>query len=209
MICAKEDEKPAVSDIQGLQPSVKGDVKTENLVKTATVLVNTAVAEAMTIVRGTAGSVEKETNNEELKKVASTLLKHVFYIVCHKWKLYYSHIQNTNLDSVKDTDDVTIDKNNLPQTNDINEVNNKIIWKNDDATASNLIVDDCVPLTDGETVKDELVHHIVGTTVSADHLETVSICRTPERNLSRANPVLKKSEPNICLKEGQSPVNEV
>ena len=204
VICAKDDEKPMVSDIRGLQPSVKGDVNTENLVKTATVLVNTAVAEAMTIVRGTAGPVEKETNNEEIRKVASTVLKHVFYIVCHKWKLYYSHIQSTNFDSVEDTDDVTIDNDNLPQTNDINEVNNKIIWKNDDATASNLITDDCIPLTDGEAVKDELVHHIVGTTVSADHLETVSISRTPGRNLSHANPVLKKSEPNICLKEGQS-----
>ena len=52
VICAKDDEKPMVSDIRGLQPSVKGDVNTENLVKTATALVNTAVAEAMTIVRG-------------------------------------------------------------------------------------------------------------------------------------------------------------
>ena len=204
VICTKDDEKPMVSEIRGFQQSVKGDINTENLVKTATVLVNTAVAEAIAIVSGTAGSVERKINNEEIKKVASTVLKHVFYIVCHKWKLYYSHIKNTNLDSVNHTDDVTIDNDNLPQTNDINEVNNKIIWKNDDATASNLITDDCIPLTDGEAVKDELVHHIVGTTVSADHLETVSISRTPGRNLSHANPVLKKSEPNICLKEGQS-----
>ena len=204
VICAKDDEKPMVSEIRGFQQSVKGDVNTENLVKTATVLVNTAVAKAIAIVSGTAGSVEREIKNEEIKIVASTVLKHVFYIVYHKWKLYHSHIQNTNLDSVKHTDDVTIDNDNLPQINDINEGNNKIICKNNDAAAANLIVDNCIPLTDGETVKDELVHHIVGTTVSADHLETMSMSRTPGRKLSHANPVLKKSEPNICLKEGQS-----
>ena len=204
--CAKDDEKSVVSDIRGLQQSIQGDVNTENLVKTATVLVNTAVAEAMTVVKGTAGSVEKETDSEDFKKVASTVLKHVFYIVCQKWKLYYSHIQNNNLDSVKDIDGVTIDKDNFPQTNDINEdSNNKIIWKNDDdAAAANVIVNNYIPLTGGETVKDDLVHHIVGTTVSADHLETMSISRTPERKLSHGNPVLIKSEPNICLREGQS-----
>ena len=202
-ICAKDDENPTVNVIRDLQQSVKNDVKTENLVKIATVLVNTAVSEAMEIVRKKVGSVEKVTDNEEIKKVASTVLKHVFYIVCYKWKLYYSHIQSTNLDSVKDTDDEKIDKDNLPQTTNINVGNNTIIWKNDNVAAEKLIVDNCTPLTDGETVKDELVHHIVGTTVSADHLETMSTSRTPERKSSDDFPVLKKSEPNMYLKEGQ------
>ena len=203
MACAKVEENPIVNDIRDLQQSVMNDVKTENLVKTATVLVNTAVAEAMSIVREKAGSVDKVTNNEEIKKVASTVLKHVFYIVCQKWKLYYSHIQSDNLDSGKDIDDAKIDEDNFPQTNNINVGNNKIILKNDNIAVEKLIVDNCTPLTDGETVKDELVHHIVGTTVSADHLETMSMSRAPERKLSHGIPVLKKSEPNMCLKEGQ------
>ena len=199
-ICAKDDQKPMVNEIRALQQSVMGDVNIENLVKTATALVNTVVAEAMTIVRGKADS---ETNKEEIKKVASTVLKHVFYIVCHKWKLYYSHIPSPNLNLLKDIDYVKIDKDTFPETNNLNEGDNKIIWKNDNAAAK-LTVDNCTSPTDDETVKDDLVHHIVGTTVSADHLETMTMNCTPERKLWQGKPVLKKSEPNIYQKEGQS-----
>ena len=103
------EKNPITEDVQtsknedAVQP-MKAEVNAEELAKIATSVVNKIVFEAMKIVKGSfqVNQETKETEELQLEQAASIVLKHVFYIVCYKWKLYHSHIQDVQQNETGD-----------------------------------------------------------------------------------------------------------
>ena len=212
---------------------MKAVLNTEELVAIATNLVNKIVSEAMKIVKGSshATSERKKTEEAQLEKTASVVLKHVFYIVCHNWKLYYSHIQQDEIShsksEVQAKNDETIreEESNSVETCEVLLDNTKeIVYGSDSATnvGKHVLIAksetdnveeipvqtdendnlDKASLSSGdETLTEEIVFQVVNITTSADHLEMMSYNKAAGRKLS---PVEKKSEPNVHFKESRT-----